>query len=79
MTHYLTSFAPRNYNGMEYLKCRFCGVELRSTPSGMVRYNHDLLDYCPYCVAYAAQPGLPHWVLDYKAKTSARPQEVTHA
>lgn len=66
------SFCIKTYWNGEWYHCRFCGEPFRpGADTGLISYNHSQLDYCPYCVAYASQPGLPQWVKNHAAHIAA--------
>lgn len=65
-------YIRRYWDGVRY-HCRFCGEPFRpGDDTGLIRYNHAELDYCPYCVAYASQPSLPQWVKNHAARIATR-------
>lgn len=67
------SFYIKRYREVEHYHCRFCGEVFRPGDDvGLIRYNHSQLDFCPYCVDYASQPGLPQWVLNHAERVAAR-------
>lgn len=65
------NFHIKLYGGELHYHCNFCGSVFRQGDDvGLIRYNHSQIDYCPYCVAYAAQDGLPQWVKNYAERIS---------